>query len=251
MNSPLITIITACFNNESSIEETIISVLSQTYKNVEYIVIDGKSSDKTLEIVNKYQKKISKIISEKDTGIYDALNKGISFANGQIIGFLHADDIFADNNILKIIAENFSEKSCEAVFGDLQYISKADTSKIIRNWKSGIFNYKNLKKGWMPPHPTFYVKKSVYDKYGKFNTNYKISADYDLMMRFLSLHKINPSYIPEIIVKMRVGGKSNKSFRNILLKMNEDLKIIRKNEIGGIFTLFKKNISKIPQFFKK
>ncbi len=251
MKLPKVTIITASFNNENSIEETIQSVVNQTFKNIEYIIIDGKSTDKTLRIVDKYKEKISKIISESDDGIYDALNKGIINATGEIIGFLHADDIFADNFVIEKIVGTFQISDCEIIYGDLQYVAKENVNKIIRNWKSSTFDYKSLKKGWMPAHPTFYARKSLYNKYGKFNINYKIAADYDLMMRFIGKHKVKPEYFPEVFVKMRIGGKSNNSLNNILTKMNEDFKIIRENEIGGIFTLLNKNISKIPQFFKK
>jgi len=245
-----ISIITATFNCESTIEDTILSVLNQTHKNIEYIIIDGKSTDNTLKIIEKYKNNISKIISENDNGIYDALNKGIANASGNIIGFVHADDIFANNEVLEKICLAFAEKNIDAIYGDLQYVAKENTEKIIRNWKSEQFEIKNIKKGWMPPHPTFYVKKEIYNNFGNFDTKYKISADYDLMMRFLWKHKISISYIPEVLVKMRVGGKSNSNFKNILQKMKEDYSTIRINKIGGFFTIFYKNISKIPQFFK-
>jgi len=246
-----ISIITATYNCETTIEATIISVLNQTYKNIEFIIIDGKSNDNTLNIVEKYKTSISKIISESDLGIYDALNKGITNASGEIIGFMHADDIFANNLILEKINLMFENKNIDALYGDLQYVAKENIDKVIRNWKSNEFKSKNIKKGWMPPHPTFYVKKEIYDKFGKFNINYKISADYDLMMRFLWKHKINVDYLPEVFVKMRVGGKSNSSFKNILQKMKEDFQTIKSNNIGGFFTLFSKNVSKFSQFFIK
>ncbi len=244
-----ITIITATYNNEDTIEETIKSVASQSYSNIEYIIIDGKSEDKTLEIIERNNNKF-KIVSEKDDGIYDALNKGIIHATGDIIGFLHADDIYANNTVIEEVVEKFAQQNTDAVYSDLHYVSKTDITKIIRDWQSGEFNYSKLKKGWMPPHPTLFVKTEIYKQFGNFNTNYKIAADYDLMMRFFGKHKITISYLAKVTIKMRVGGQSNKNIKNILLKMKEDLKVIRTNEIGGFLTLVRKNTSKISQFFK-
>ena len=246
-----ISIITATFNNEETIADTLYAVNSQTYKNIEHIIIDGKSSDNTLKIIEEQKNDNLIIISEKDNGIYDALNKGIKQASGEIIGFLHADDIYADNDAIKYIVEKFNSEKSDSVYADLQYISKKNPNKIIRNWLSGEFDFKNLKKGWMPPHPTFFVKKEIYNSLGVFNTDYKIAADYDLMMRFLGKHKISTAYLPHILVKMRVGGESNKSLKNIIKKMREDYRVMKNNNIGGIFTLIRKNTSKIKQFFTK
>ena len=245
-----ISIITATFNCEDTIKDCINSVISQQYDNIEHIIIDGVSTDNTLNIVNSFSNKIAKVISEPDSGIYDALNKGIANATGDIIGLLHADDIFNDNNIITEIAKVFTQNNADSVYGDLQYVAKADTSKVIRYWKSGEFNLGKLKKGWMPPHPTFFVKKDIYNKYGNFDTSFKIAADYDLILRFLGVNGVSTTYLPQIITKMRVGGESNKSLKNILLKMKEDHKALKKNKIGGVFTILFKNISKIPQLFK-
>ncbi len=245
-----ISIITATFNCEDTIKDCINSVISQQYDNIEHIIIDGVSTDNTLNIVNSFSNKIAKVISEPDSGIYDALNKGIANATGDIIGLLHADDIFNDNNIITEIAKFFTQNNTDSVYGDLQYVAKTDTSKVIRYWKSGEFNLGKLKKGWMPPHPTFFVKKDIYNKYGNFDTSFKIAADYDLILRFLGVNGVSTTYLPQIITKMRVGGESNKSLKNILLKMKEDHKALKKNKIGGVFTILFKNISKIPQLFK-
>ncbi|MBN2892358.1 MAG: glycosyltransferase [Bacteroidales bacterium] len=242
-----ISIITATFNCESTIEKALLSVAEQTYSNIEHIIIDGASSDNTISIVEKFHH-VSKIISEKDEGIYFALNKGILMAEGDVIGFLHADDFFAENNVISEIVEKFS--FADAVYGDLDYVSSGDNLKIVRHWVAGIFSENKLKKGWMPPHPTFFAKKSLYEENGLFDTNFKISADYDLMLRFLCKN-ISVVYLPKVLVKMRVGGVSNKSLKNILLKSKEDFKAIRKNKIGGVFTLLNKNISKLSQFWKK
>ncbi|MEA3451333.1 MAG: glycosyltransferase family 2 protein, partial [Bacteroidota bacterium] len=220
----------------------------QTYKNIEHIIIDGKSSDDTLKIINEFHH-VSKIVSEKDLGIYYALNKGIKEATGNIIGFLHADDFLSSNNTIELISDYFlKNKDLDAVYGDLEYILELENKKI-RFWKSETFEESKLKKGWMPPHPTLYTKAELYTKYGHFNTNYLISADYDLILRFFK-NEIKTKYIPKVLVKMRIGGASNKNIKNIIKKTKEDFLTIRKNKIGGLFTLLNKNISKISQFWK-
>ncbi len=243
-------IITVTYNNEKTIEQTIQSVLNQTYKNIEYIIIDGNSTDNTLQIVNKYRKKIASIISEADKGMYDALNKGIMKATGNVIGFLHADDFYAGDSIIEKIEHTFKVYGSQSVYGDLDYVSAENPGKIIRKWESGKFEFEELRKGWMPPHPTFFVLRDVYWKYGFFNLNYKIAADYDLMLRFLGKYKISTAYLPEVFVKMRWGGKSNKSIKNIIIKSMEDYRALKNNRIGGLYSLFMKNFRKINQFFK-
>ncbi len=244
-----ISIITVVYNNKETIENAIDSVLSQTYKNIEYIVVDAASTDKSIDIIKSYGDKITIFISERDSGIYDGLNKGISLATGDVIGFLNSDDILKDRFVIEKIAKAFQESGTDSVYGDLTYISKNDPTHTVRYWKSHQYNIKKLKMGWMPPHPTFYVKKNIYEKFGNFNTDLKISADYDLILRFLGNAKITTHYIPEILVKMRVGGESNKSIKNIIQKSREDLQAMRLNNIGSIYSLCMKNISKIPQFF--
>ena len=240
-----VSIITSVFNNEKHIEDAINSVLNQTYKNIEYIIIDGNSTDNTKKIIEKYLDKIDVFISEPDKGIYDGLNKGIKNATGDIIGFLHSDDIYYDNKVIEKVVNNFNE-NIDGVYGDLVYIKE---NKVIRYWKSGEFNIEKLKKGWMPPHPTLFLKKSIYDKYGLFDLDFKIAGDYDFILRVLK-NNLNLKYIPEVLYKMRVGGASNKNIKNIIQKSKEDLKALHKNQIGGFDVLFKKNISKIGQFVK-
>jgi len=245
------TVITATYNNQNTIADTIDSVISQTYTNIEHIIIDGKSSDNTISVIEKKTDKVTKIISEKDSGIYDALNKGINEATGDVIVFLHADDIFGNETIIEKASKLFMKTKADGIYGDLQYVSKEDTNKIIRHWKAGTYSFCKLKTGWMPPHPTFFIKKEIYDKYGLFDTNFSIAADYDIILRFLGKYKINTAYLPEVMIKMRIGGKSNKNIKNIKLKMKEDIKALKKNRIGGIHTVFLKNIIKIPQLFVK
>jgi glycosyltransferase len=246
-----VSIITSVWNNKNTIEDAIKSVLSQNYSDIEYIVVDGASSDGTIEVIKKYEYKISTFVSEKDKGIYDGLNKGVELATGDIIGFLHSDDIYADKNIISEVVEAFEKNNTDSIYGDLVYVDKEDTNKVFRYWKSGDYSFKKLTNGWMPPHPTFFVKKEFYDRYGKFDLSFGIAADYDFMLRMLGKYKITTSYLPKVLYKMRVGGASNRSIKNIIQKSREDIKALKNNNIGGIHTIVMKNLSKIPQFLKK
>jgi glycosyltransferase len=251
MNCPKISIITAVYNNKTTIEDTILSVISQTYKNIEYIVIDGNSTDGTLDVLNRYRFNFDIFISETDEGIYDALNKGLSMAHGDIIGFLHADDTFYSNKTLEIIATAFNNNFIIGVYGDLLYVDKENPSKIVRYWKSKPYKSSLLSKGWMPPHPTLFFDRKIVDEIGYFNTKYVIAADYDYLLRMLLHYPENDfCYLPVIITCMRTGGKSNRSLKNIINKSREDYEIIKDNKIGGINTLLNKNFSKISQFVK-
>ena len=244
-----ISIITVCYNSAETIEATIRSVLDQDYQNIEYIIVDGKSTDKTMSVIEKYKSRIAQIISEKDDGLYFAINKGIRTATGDVIGILHADDFYAGKNVISRVMKEFSGKNIDSVYGDLQYVAKNDPQKIIRNWKSGDFWAENFLKGWMPPHPAFFVKRKCYEQYGAFNTMFSFSADYELMLRFLFKHKITASYIPEVLVKMRTGGKSNVSFKNRMNANKEDRLAWKINGLKpGKFTLLLKPLSKLKQF---
>jgi glycosyltransferase involved in cell wall biosynthesis len=245
----VVSIITATYNSAPTLEQCIQSVMQQSYQDIEHILIDNCSTDGTLDIAKSYSDEISRIVSEPDKGIYDALNKGIQLARGEIIGFLHADDFYASANVIALVAEQFKDNEINAVYGDLQYVDKKTGEKVIRNWVSGNFSHEKLKNGWMPPHPTLFIKKSCYKAYGLFDLNYKIAADYELMIRFLFGHGLNIAYIPEVLVKMRTGGTSNKGLRNIFKKSAEDLRAIRHHKLGGFFTLIKKNFRKLGQFF--
>lgn len=244
-----LTIITATYNSESTIESCLKSVLEQSYDDIEYIIIDNCSTDDTLNIVKQYDEQISRIISEPDKGIFDALNKGIKIASGDYIGFLHADDFYATKEVLGEIADRLLKEKTDSLYGDLQYVSKQNEQKVVRNWIAGNYNIKKLLNGWMPPHPTFFVKRECYLKYGLFNLDYRIAADYELMLRFLGKHKISTTYCPLVIVKMRTGGTSNKSLKNIIRKSKEDLKALKSNKVGSYYTLVLKNLRKLNQFF--
>jgi len=244
-----ISLITVVLNNAETLKTTLDSVLGQTYGEIEYIVVDGVSSDGSLDIISQYRHHITTFISEPDKGLYDALNKGIGLASGDVVGFIHADDFYASEHVIASVAEAFEKTGADAVYGDLVYVHKDNTDKVIRYWKSSPFHPAKLKRGWMPPHPTFFVKRERYQKHGLFDTSFRIAADYDLMLRLLGQHRISAVYVPEVFVRMRLGGVSNRSLKNVLRKMKEDLRAMRKNEVGGFFTLFLKNTSKLGQFF--
>lgn len=249
-----ISIITATYNSADTIIDTLNSVQHQNYNNIEHIVIDGASNDKTLSLLNLKQNKISKFLSESDQGIYYAMNKGIALATGDIIGFLNSDDFYTSNNVLSKVIKVFNDNpELDACYADLIYVDKLDTNKTIRHWQSDKFKPGFFSKGWCPPHPTFFVKKSVYEKFGHFNTNYQIASDVELMMRFLEVKKINFSYIPELWVKMRTGGTTNKSVMNIIKQNIEIVNALRFHNLPYnmiSFFLFK-TINRTLQFFKK
>ncbi len=246
-----ISIITATYNSASTVIDAIESVNNQSYKNIEHIIIDGGSTDNTVSVVNDFGKRISTLVSEPDKGIYDALNKGIAAATGDVIGFMHSDDIFADNGVIERIANVFNRDNVDSVYGDLDYVQKTDIDKTVRKWVSGDFSLSKIRNGWMPPHPTFYMKREKYNLLGAFNLSYKISADYDSILRYFLQGKISTVYIPNVFVKMRVGGASNRSIKNIIQKSKEDRLALVTNGIPWIQALAMKNFTKIPQFFKK
>lgn len=247
---PKVSIITVCFNSENTIEDTIKSVVNQTYENIEYLVIDGGSTDKTIDIINKYKENISVLISEKDNGIYDAINKGIKLASGDIIANLNSDDFYIDNEVISDVVATFNEAKTDLLYADLYYVDTKDTSKIIRYWKSKSYKEGLFLKGWMPPHPTFFVKKEVYQNYGMFNLEFKSAADYEIMLRFIHRYKASITYLPRVIVRMRVGGVSNASLKNRIKANREDK---RAWKINGLkphpLTLIFKPLSKLGQFF--
>ena len=244
-----ISIITTSYNSENTIEETLKSVKKQKeFLDFEYIVIDGKSTDNTLGIIKKYMNIIDVVISEPDNGIYDALNKGIKVSTGNIIGFIHSDDIYAKEDLLLLIHNKFnSDINIDAIYGDINYINKQ--GKTVRKWRDSKFKFYKLLFGWMPAHPSLFLKKSIYNKYGIFNTNYKISADYDFILRIFSKGDLNAIHLPYCFINMTIGGHSNGSFKGILRKSFEDFSIILKSKFFIItpFTLLFKNLSKLKQ----
>ena len=244
-----VSIITISFNSAATIEDTIRSVVAQDYPNLEYIIVDGNSKDGTQEIVNRYQSSITQFVSEPDKGIYDGMNKGLKLATGDIIGILNSDDIYEDASVISDMVKLFESSHCKAAYADLVYVDRIDTSKVTRYWKSGAYKAGAFRKGWMPPHPTFFVRKSVYDQFGYFNLSLKSAADYEIMLRFIHKHQIRLGYLPQIITKMRVGGQSNISIKNRIRANIEDRKAWEINGLKpGVFTLIRKPLSKVRQF---
>ena len=243
-----ISLITAVYNSEGTVAEAINSVARQTYSNFQHVIVEGRSADGSLAAIERAAHDRMELISEPDKGIYDALNKGIARSNGDIIGFVHSDDLLAHDNVLDRIAGAFADPAVEAVFSDLDYVSATDTSRVIRHWSTGPFHPDRLKRGWMPPHPTLYLKRHVYERFGTFDVNLAIAADYDFILRFFSRAQSSSVYIPEVLYKMRVGGVSNRSFGRVKKKMAEDYRVMRRNQVGGIRTLALKNVSKLGQF---
>ncbi len=247
-----VSIITATLNNKSTIRECIDSVHSQSYRDVEHIIIDGVSSDGTLDILRDSKSGMLKWISESDNGIYFALNKGMKMATGDVIGFLHADDFYAKGTVISDVVSAMIKFNVDSCYGDLLYVKKDNTEKVVRYWKSCPYREGLFQRGWMPPHPTFFVRKNDYDRYGFFNTDFEIASDYELMLRFLEKNRISTCYIPDVLIKMRMGGKSNRSLRNILIKTSEDYKAWKVNNLNRpLYTIPFKNFSKLSQFFQR
>lgn len=231
-----ISIITVSYNSSQTIEDTIVSVLAQNYQELEYIIIDGNSTDTTMDIVNKYKDKIHKIISEKDGGIYDAMNKGIKMATGDIVGILNSDDLYKSLTVLKDVVDCFKERNFDACYGNIEYVDRCDIKKVVRFWRAGEYKKEKLNSGWIMPHPAFFVKKEIYDKYGLFNLGFRIAADYELMFRFL-LKGIKVGYIDKTLVSMREGGFSGQGY------------VQRKKGWGELKKAWTANGLSVPKFF--
>jgi len=248
MMFPKISIITICWNSADHIVSALRSVLQQTYENFEYIIQDGCSTDGTLDIVARHADPRMRVFSEPDAGIYDALNKAISKATGDIIGIVHADDFLASPTVLEKVAQVMADPSVDGVYGDLEYVLPDNPDSVIRYWRAGEYTPKLLKRGWMPPHPTLYLRREVYEQWGAFDTSYAISGDYEAILRWLVRGKIRLHYIPEVLVKMRLGGTSNR-LRNLWRKDVESLRAMRHHGVGGLPTLAMKYLRKLDQFF--
>ena len=245
-----ISIVTAVLNRQATIAPAIKSVQDQSYPEIEHIIQDGGSTDGTLDVVYNLADAKTHVVSEPDTGIYDALNRGILRATGDIIGVMHSDDIFASPMILEKIADAFADKQIDGVYGDLTYVANHDTSKVIRYWQSGTYHRDKLAYGWMPPHPTLYLRRHVFERWGLYDKSFQISADYEAILRYLLQGQIQLAYVPDIFVCMRVGGESNKSSARMFRKSLEDYRALRRHGLRGFSTLALKNGRKLQQFFQ-
>ena len=251
MMEPLVTIITATYNSAATLADTLETVAGQTYPNIEHLIIDGASSDETATRAARYPH-VSRFVSEPDKGLYDAMNKGIKLASGEIIGILNSDDFYADNRVIEKVVDLFRNPEILAVYADLQYVDPKNTSRIIRHWKAGDYDQQAFFYGWMPPHPSFFVRKQLYEQCGVFNTSFRHSADYELMLRFLLRYNAPAAYLPEVVVKMRMGGQSNASFKNRWSANREDRLAWTVNGLTPyFFTIPLKPFRKIGQFLIK
>jgi len=247
-----ITIITVVLNAAGTIEDTLRSVASQQYSEIEHIVVDGGSTDGTLKIIERHRDRIATLIAEPDRGIYDAMNKGIDAATGEIVGMLNADDVYIDEHVLEKIARAFSDPAIGACYADLVYVDRADPGKIIRYWESRPYSDGLFEKGWMPAHPTFFVRRALYRRYGGFDLRYRFQADFELTLRLLAVHKVRSVYLPEVIVKMRMGGVSNRNVWNVIKGNLEAYHACRQHgfNVTPLF-IVRKILSRLPQFFRR
>ena len=245
-----VSIITICYNRVKTIEKAIQSVLSQDYEDIEYIIIDGNSKDGTQSIIEKYKNEIGIYVSEPDSGMYEAINKGLALATGEIIGLMHSDDEFYDNMVISKIVQKFKEsKLIEAVYGNGIYISNDDTEKIIRNRIGGNFLIEKIEKGWLPLHPTVYIKKKVIEKYGNYDVQFKIASDTEFLLRYLYKYKIKMSYINSYFIKMRIGGLST-SRKRAFEVLIEDFKIYKFHNIPAFKAVFLKKLKTLIEYIQ-
>ncbi len=244
-----VTIITAVYNSASTLQNTIDSINSQSYSNIEHIIIDGNSTDGSAEIAIRNIGRRCKVISEADRGYYDALNKGISLVEEGVIGILNADDVYADGDVIKKIVANFAvDRDLDCVYGDLNYVAQKNGERVVvSKWISSDFSQQKIKYGWMPPHPTIFLRKSAYKNIGIFDLSFKISSDYDFILRAFASENFKCKYLPQLMVLMQLGGLSNRSWINIFIKMIEDYKVMKKNQLPPFIALFIKNACKLNQ----
>jgi len=250
-NNLKISVITATWNCKNTLPDCLASVARQDYSHREHIVIDGSSTDGTIDVIHQYSDQIEIFKSERDRGIYDALNKGINLATGEVVGFLHADDLYASDEVLSKVAKAFVDPSVCAVYGDLEYVSQQDTQKVVRRWRSNPFKKEDLSWGWMPAHPTLYVRREWYSRIGGFDISYRIAADYLSVLNLFTQPEFRAVYLPNVLVTMRLGGASNKSIRAIANKSKEDWRALRSCGFSlpsAMRAIAWKNLSKLSQF---
>lgn len=247
-----VSIITATYESRETISNCIISVNVQCYPKIEHIVIDGNSKDDTVDVIQHQPNRVFLLVSEPDMMVYDALNKGIKNTTGDIIGLLHSDDMFGSEHTISHIVETFERTGADVVYGDLVFVQRNNTTKVIRYWKSSPCTSGKLSRGWMPPHPTVFMRREVYEKYGFFDLSYRISADYDFLLRVFKDRSLKFEYMPELITRMRIGGISTGTVKNIIRKSKEDYLVLKKNKVlFPLLVVLLKISSKLPQFLKR
>jgi glycosyltransferase involved in cell wall biosynthesis len=245
-----VTIITVCLNAAATIRDTIESVFAQDYPDIEYLVIDGASTDGTTDIVRSYGRRITRFVSERDRGMYDSMNKGLRIATGDVVGFLHSDDMLGSPTIISEVVAAFRENGAECVFGDIDIVHPRDTRRVLRRWRAGPHRRGALPRGWYPPHPTLYIRRAVLDEVGFFDERYRIAADMDHMLRLFEVRGVRSHYLPRVVVLMRAGGLSNKSLRNIWRANVETWQSLRRHGFRvGPWFIGLKILRKIPQLF--
>ncbi|HJU84226.1 MAG TPA: glycosyltransferase family 2 protein [Holophagaceae bacterium] len=247
-----VSIVTVVYNNPM-VGEALDSILAQKFEGeLELVVIDGGSTDGTLEVLERYRDRVAVLVSERDKGIYDGMNKGLSRATGDIIGTLNSDDLYFDDRALDSVVKAFEANDVDAVYGDLVYVRREEPGRVVRYWESRPYQDGLFERGWMPPHPTFFVRREVYARHGLFDLEYRLASDFELMMRFMAKARIRTVHIPRVLVRMRLGGATNKSLRNILKGNLEGYRACRKNGLKApVWFIPRKILSKVPQFFKK
>ena len=246
-----ITVITVTFNSAKTIAETLRSVAAQTHQDIEHIIIDGGSTDGTLALVRELGRNDAKIVSEPDDGIYDAMNKGMRLATGELVGCLNSDDVFSTPEALAHIARAATQNNADAVYGDIVYVDPTRADPLVRYWRSGSYARSKVRLGWMPPHPSLYVRRQVIERIGVFDASLRIAGDYEFMLRLFNQPGLKIDYVPKVLVNMRVGGASQRSVSALFLKSSEDLRALRRHRTGSIVTLIFKNLRKIPMFFAR
>jgi glycosyltransferase involved in cell wall biosynthesis len=248
-NTLKLSIITVCLNSAETIGHTLESVAAQTHREVEHIIVDGVSTDGTLDVVRKHSSSMLQVISEPDRGLYDAMNKGLTAASGDIIGYLNSDDVYASHDVLQKVATALAEPDIDACYGDLVYVQPDDMSQVVRYWRSCAYSPGLVERGWMPAHPTFFVRRSILQKIGGFDIRYRYQSDYELMVRLFLKERISAVHIPEVLVRMRTGGHTNRSIRNIVKGNIEAYRACRENGIKvSPFFILQKMMSRLPQF---
>ena len=247
-----VSIITATHESSETISNCIISVNDQRYPTIEHIVIDGSSKDDTLKVIKGQPNRVFLMISEPDKMAYDALNKGLKYASGDIIGLLHSDDMYGSENTISNIVDTFERTGADVVYGDLVFVQKNNTSKVLRYWKSSPFTRGKLSRGWMPPHPTVFMRKEVFEKFGCFDLSFRIASDYDFLLRVFKDRALKFEYMPELITRMRMGGLSTGSLKNIIRKSKEDYLVLKKNNVSfPLLVVMLKIMGKVPQLLKR